>query len=176
MICFIIAAITADGFIAKNDRHPAFWTSKEDKKRFVDLTKRAGVVVMGSKTFATLPRPLKERVNIVYSRTKKYEGAETTHISPEELLKELDGRGIKEVAICGGGEIYTMFMKAAVVDTLHLTVEPILFGTGIKLFNADMLYHLKLVSSAQAENGALLLEYKVDYAGEARPAITDVRV
>ncbi|MEA2715089.1 MAG: dihydrofolate reductase [Candidatus Parcubacteria bacterium] len=176
MICFIIAALSADGFIAKNDRHPAFWTSKEDKKRFVDLTKRAGVVVMGAKTFATLPRPLKERVNIVYSRTKKYEGAETMDKSPEELLKELDSRGVKEVAICGGSEIYTMFMKAAVVDTLYLTIEPILFGTGIKLFNEDMLYHLKLISSMQAGNGALLLEYKVDYAGAARPAITDLRV
>ncbi|MFA6315375.1 MAG: dihydrofolate reductase family protein [Candidatus Paceibacterota bacterium] len=162
---FIIAALTADGYIAKNDKHPAFWTSKEDKKRFVELTKRAGVVVMGSKTFQTLPRALKERVNIVYSRSKTYEGAETMNAGPKDLLAELERRGHQEVAICGGSEIYTMFMKAGVVDRLFLTIEPILFGSGIRLFKEDMLYHLRLVSSSQAENGALLLEYAVDYSG-----------
>ena len=162
---FIIAAVTADGYIAKDDKHPAFWTSKEDKKRFVELTKRAGVVVMGAKTFQTLPRPLKERVNIVYSRSKAYEGTETMNLGPQELLAELEKRGHTEVAICGGSQIYTMFMKARVVDRLFLTIEPIIFGHGIKLFNEDMLFHLKLVSSSQAENGALLLEYAVDYSG-----------
>ncbi len=165
MKTFIIAALSADGYIAKNDTHPAFWTSKEDKKRFVELTKRAGVVVMGSKTFATLPRPLKERVNIVYSRSKTYEGAETMYKDPKGMLAELESRGFKEVAICGGAQIYTMFMKAGVVDTLYITIEPVVFGCGIKLFNEDMLYHLKLISSTQAENGALLLEYAVDYSG-----------
>jgi len=168
MQTFIIAAVTADGFIAKNDKHPAFWTSKEDKKRFVELTKRAGVVVMGSKTYATLPRPLSERLNIVYSRTKTYPGAETMNAGPVEVLRELERRGFKEVAICGGSEIYTMFMKAKVVDTLYLTVEPLVFGQGVKLFNEELLVHLKLVSSVQTESGALLLEYKTDYGAEKR--------
>lgn len=174
MKTFIIAAMTADGYIAKDDKHPAFWTSKEDKKRFVELTKRAGVVVMGSKTFQTLPRPLKERVNIVYSRNKRYEGAETMGLGPRELLNELEKRGHKEVAICGGSEIYTLFMKAKVVDRLFLTIEPILFGNGIRLFKEDMLFHLTLVSSTQAENGALLLEYAVDYSGTPKTDTSSV--
>lgn len=162
---FLIAAVSADGYIAKDEKHPAFWTSKEDKKRFVELTKRAGIVVMGSNTYSTLPRPLKERINIVYSKSKTFEGAETTQKSPQELLQELEGRGFKEVAICGGAAIYTMFMKANLVSTLYLTIEPIIFGKGIRLFNEEMLHHLKLVSSGQAENGALLLEYTVDHSG-----------
>jgi dihydrofolate reductase len=165
---FLIAAVTADGFIARDEKHSAFWTSKEDKKRFVELTKRAGVVIMGSTTYATLPRPLKERVNIVYSKTKTFEGAETTRKDPLELLKELESRGFKEVAICGGSKIYTMFMKAKVVDRLFLTIEPLVFGKGITLFNEELQYHLNLVSANQAENGALLLEYKVDYSGSVK--------
>lgn len=165
---FIIAAISADGYIAKDEHHPAFWTSKEDKKRFVELTKRAGVIVMGSNTFKTLPRPLKERVNIVYSRTKTFEGAETTQKPPEQLLAELQERGFKEVAICGGSNIYNLFMKSGLVDTLYLTIEPILFGKGLRLFMDDMLYRLKLISSQSTENGSLLLEYKVDYLGTGK--------
>lgn len=166
MRAFIIAAMTADGYIARNEHHAAFWTSKEDKRRFVELTKRAGVVIMGSTTHETLPRPLKERVNIVYSHSKKFEGAETTQKPPHELLKELEERGFKEAAICGGSHIYTMFMKARVVDTLFLTIEPVVFGTGIRLFNEDLHYQLKLVSAGQGEAGSLLLEYRVEFAGE----------
>jgi len=169
MKAFIIAALTADGYIAKDEHHPAFWTGKEDKKRFIELTKRAGVIVMGSTTFKTLPRPLKERVNIVYSRSKTFEGAEVTQRNPVDLLHDLEARGFKEVAICGGARIYSMFMKANVVDTLYLTIEPIVFGKGIRLFDDDMLHHLKLVNSTQTETGALLLEYKVDYSGVAKP-------
>jgi dihydrofolate reductase len=178
MHTFIIAAISADGYIAKDEHHPAFWTSKEDKKRFVELTKRAGVVVMGSSTFKTLPRPLKERVNIVYSRSQTFEGAEVTQKNPVELLAELESRGFKEVAICGGSYIYSMFMKSNMVNMLYLTVEPIIFGAGVRLFNEEMHFQLTLVSSVQTENGALLLEYKVNHAGTPRiePATSETPI
>lgn len=163
---FIIAAVTADGFIAKDAQHAALWTSKADKKRFIELTKRAGVVVMGSATWKTLGRPLKERVNIVYSKSQSFEGAEMTQKNPVELVAELEQRGFKEVAICGGSQIYSMFLKAGVVDSIYLTVEPIIFGKGITLFNEDLKYHLKLQSAVTSESaGSLLLEYKVDYTG-----------
>ena len=169
MKTFIIAAVSADGYIAKDDKHSAFWTSKADKARFVKLTKEAGVVIMGSNTYATLPRPLKERVNIVYSRNKTFEGAETTQKPPRELLADLEARGFKSVAICGGSSIYSMFMKAGVVDTIYLTVEPIIFGKGIGIFNEDMLFHLKLKSVQEsAESGSLLIEYQVNHSGTAK--------
>lgn len=161
MKVFIIAAQTLDGFIAKETNHPAFWTSKEDKHRFVELTKRAGVCVMGSTTFKTLPRPLKERVNIVYSRSHEFEGAETTNKNPIDLIKDLEERGFNEVAICGGSHIYNMFLKAGVVDTIYLTIEPLIFGTGISIFNEPMDIHLELKSHEKTEAGTLLLEYKV---------------
>src|SRR5689334_19489130 len=106
MKTFIIAAVSADGYIAKDAHHsPMFWTSKADKKRFVELTKQAGVVVMGSSTYITLSKPLKERVNIVYSKSKTFEGVEMTQDSPKDLLNKLEARGFKEVAICGGSNI-----------------------------------------------------------------------
>ncbi len=166
MKTFIIAAVSADGFIAKDAHHPALWTSKADKKRFIDLTKRAGVVVMGSTTFKTLGKPLRDRLNVVYSKSQTFEGTETTQESPKDLIKRLEEKGFKEVAICGGSQIYNMFMKAQVVDTIYLTIEPIIFGKGMNLFNEDLLYHLKLRSSQASESaGSLLLEYKVDYSG-----------
>jgi dihydrofolate reductase len=160
---FIVAAQTLDGFIAKDSNHPAFWTSKEDKVRFVELTKRAGVCVMGSSTYKTLPRPLKERHNVVYSRKENFEGenVETTSEAPIALIERLEKQGFKEIAICGGSNIYTMFLKAGVVDTLYVTIEPKLFGQGMTIFNEEMNIELELKGHEKTEGGTFLLEYKV---------------
>ncbi len=164
---FIIVAQTADGFIAKSSSHEATWTSKEDKKRFVEITKRAGVMVMGLNTFNTFPSPLKDRLHIVYSPDEEasknnIEGVvEYTKDSPEDLIKKLETRGFTEVAICGGTTIYTMFMKSGLVDTLYLTIEPKLFGKGMGIFNEDLDVNLKLVESSVTENGVVLAEYMV---------------
>ena len=162
MNCFIIASLSADGFIGMDASHSSFdWNSAEDKKRFVELTKRAGVIVVGSTTFATFKKPLKDRLNIIYSHSQSFEGAEVTQKEPAELLKDLEGRGFTEVAICGGAHIYSMFIKAGVVDTLYLTIEPIVFGGGIKLFSEAFTAKLKLENSVTTEDGTLLLEYSV---------------
>jgi dihydrofolate reductase len=164
MIPFIIAAISADGFIARDSHHPAFWTSKEDKKRFVELTKRAGVVVMGSTTFKTLPRPLAERVNIVYTRTKQIEGVETTQEDPRVLIDRLEAKGFTEVAICGGSEIYNLFLKEKLVRKIYLTIEPIVFGKGMTMFKDEMNYRLELMNLTKTEGGSVMLEYNVHYS------------
>ncbi len=160
--CFIVAALTTDGFLAKDKNQVSTsWNSSEDKKHFVELTKKAGVVVFGSTTFETFGKPLKDRLNIVYSRSKKYEGVEMAEDTPEVLLKRLEERGFSEVAICGGSSIYTKFLKAGVVDTLYLTVEPILFGKGITLFNDDVNFRLELISQNSTPQGTIFKEYKI---------------
>ena len=78
MSTFIVAVTSADGFIANEDHVRSFeWNSKADKDSFIHLTRDAGIVVMGSKTFETFakngeqPKPLPGRLNIVYSAFKK---------------------------------------------------------------------------------------------------------
>ena len=84
-----------------------------------------------------------------------------TEDEPETLLKKLEERGFTEVAICGGSSIYTKFLKAGVVDTLYLTVEPILFGKGITLFNNDVNFKLELISETSTPLGTIFKEYKI---------------
>jgi dihydrofolate reductase len=164
---FIIVAQTADGFIAKNSSHLAVWTSKEDKKRFIDITKKARVMVMGLNTFQTFPSPLKDRLHIVYSPEvdavkKNIEGVvEYTNLAPVDLIKNLEARGFDEVAICGGSTIYTMFIKSGLVDTIYLTTEPILFGSGMNIFKEDLDIKLELIDLEKTEGGTIFTEYKV---------------
>lgn len=159
---FIIAALTADGFIGKNNSHFADWTSKEDKAFFVEMSKKAGVVVMGLNTFNTIKKPLKDRVNIVYSEEEIHcEGVETTSKEPKKLLEELYERGFKEVVIAGGSQIYTLFMEAGLVNALYLTVEPLVFGSGISLFNKQIEKKLELKNIQKIGEQTLMLEYMV---------------
>ncbi|HEY4500449.1 MAG TPA: dihydrofolate reductase family protein [Candidatus Paceibacterota bacterium] len=164
MKTFIIAALTADGFIAKGHDHITTWTSKADKNFFKEMTKKAGVIVIGSKTFETIGRALPERRNIVLSRTKKFEGidgVETSAESPRDLVTRLEREGVRELAICGGAGVYTSFMKEGLIDTLYITVEPILFGTGLSLFKDSFETKLELKESRLIGDGAVLLEYTV---------------
>lgn len=164
MNVFIIAAITADGFIARSGTHGADWTGNEDKKVFVRLTKEAGTIVMGSRTFATIGHALPGRRNIVYTSNPELitaDGVETTSENPSALIERLEVEGIKSVAICGGAQIYDMFLRAGVVTEIYLTVISKLFGQGIPLFSSSIDQNLELMSTDTLDKGAVLLHFKI---------------
>jgi dihydrofolate reductase len=165
MTVFLIAAITADGFIAKDSNQLADWTSRADKKFFVKKTKEAGVILMGRKTFETIGKALPGRRNIVYtSKPEKFSfpETETTKEAPEDLIKRLALEGEKALAICGGASIYSLFLNEGLINKLYLTVEPVLFGQGISLLNNQTFINLKLADSQLLSTDVLLLEYDVE--------------
>ncbi len=168
MNTFIIVAHTADGFIAPIDiggqaKPSTVWTSGADKKKFVELTKKAGVIVMGLTTYKTIGRPLPGRLNVVYAPkdTPPIEGVMMTELAPEALIKELASKGYKEVAICGGSTIYTMFMQSGLVNKIYITVEPKLFGQGLTIFNKPIDKDTKLISVEKLSDDVIFLEYEV---------------
>lgn len=164
MKTFIIAALTADGFIGRTSGHTADWTGEEDKKVFVRLTKEAGTIVMGSRTFATIGRALPGRRNIVLtSRPEKIttEGIEPTSETPLELVKRLEAEGVEALAVCGGAAIYDAFMSSGLVNELYLTYVPTIFGRGVALFNSELDVKLKLKEETALADGAVLFHYEV---------------
>lgn len=166
MKTFLIVAQSLDGFIARNpDQSSLVWTSKADTKRFVSLTKRAGVIVMGAKTFSTIGKTLPGRRMIVYS-SKKIVGVETTTLPPRELIKKLEAEGHSEVAICGGSQIYTLFAKAGVIDTMYVTIESFVFGSGVRLFTEHIPLDIELVNEeTKTEGSTIFLTYRITHNG-----------
>ncbi len=165
---YIIVAETADGKIARHSNHEANWTSRTDKKHFIEMTKKSGVMIMGLNTFKTFPSPLKDRLHIVYSDEENAEKnnipgvVEYTKDNPEILIKKLEDRGFKEVAICGGSTIYTMFMKSGLVKNIYITIEPKLFGEGMSIFNQSLDVNMKLIGAKVVnEDGVILVEYEI---------------
>ncbi|MEK8108765.1 dihydrofolate reductase family protein [Micromonospora sp. M12] len=46
--------------------------------------------------------------------------------------------GGKDVAVAGGGSLVRQVLKAGLLDELELHVVPVVLGTGLRLFNADL--------------------------------------
>ena len=110
----IIAAVGKNLELGKNN--DLIWHFKEDMRFFKETT-TGHTVVMGRKTFESLPKALPNRRNIVISSNPDYvaEGAEVvTDINDIYSLAEND-----EVFILGGGKIYSRFINDA--DKLYLT-------------------------------------------------------
>lgn len=120
----LIAALAANNAIGGEDGKIPWSFHPEDMKLFSSKTKsEGGTVVMGRKTFLSLPekfRPLPDRKNIVLTRNLdwKYEGVEVFN-NKESLLESLRSKGIETLWVCGGGEIYAQFIDSA--DELHLS-------------------------------------------------------
>lgn len=165
MKVIIKMAITVDGKIAQKPDQPATWTSREDKKNFIAETKEAGVIIMGLKTYETLGKPLKDRLNIVLafnaSEHKNIPNQlEFTSDAPEKILENLKNRGFKKVIIGGGMMVNSLFLEKKLVDEIHLTVEPLIFGKGLSLCdNLTETNDLELISIEKLNNNTLLLKY-----------------
>ncbi len=158
----LIAAVSADGKIAQSqDQLSLDWTSKEDLRFFIEKTKEIGVVIMGRKTFDTIGKPLKDRQLVVMTRSPEgyevMEGVEFTSETPQEILRRLEGLGLKSVVLAGGSSIYSKFLHDGLVTDVYLTVEPILFGQGVPLASGFDRIDMKLEDVSElGENGVLL--------------------
>jgi dihydrofolate reductase len=170
MNVFLIAAISADGFVGKTGNHRSSdWTSPEDLRFYVDRIKEADAIIVGSRTFQTFHRYPKGSNWIIYTRTPetfenpnpKVITAMATNEEPKDLIKRLAAEGKQNIAISGGASVYTMFMNAGVVNKLYLTIEPVLFGSGIKLFDKDVSLALQLVNTIRLTDQTVVLEYNV---------------
>jgi len=166
MNILLLAAISVDGRIAKSADQLADWTSKEDKRFFVSKTKEAGALIMGRKTYDTIGRPLPNRLNLIMTRdadtSKNIDGElEYTSKSPREILDELKERGYESVVIGGGTSIYSLFLREGLVTDLYLTVESLLFGSGVALIDDVPQTNLDLQSVEKIGDQSVLIHYKI---------------
>ncbi|KQO00677.1 dihydrofolate reductase [Paenibacillus sp. Leaf72] len=110
----LIAAMDRNRTIGIGNKLP--WRLPAEMALFTKHT-LGKTVLMGRKTFESLPKPLKDRHNVVLTRQSDFasEGCEAVH-SIEEALSRF---GEEELMVIGGTEIYTQFLPIA--DKLYLT-------------------------------------------------------
>ena len=110
----LVVARASNGVIGKDGGLP--WHISADLKRFKALT-MGTVLVMGRKTFDSLPKVLPGRRHIVITRDRGWwaEGVEVAHSVGEALTMA----GSEPVSVIGGADIFQLFMPLA--DRIELT-------------------------------------------------------
>jgi dihydrofolate reductase len=111
----LVFAVARNGTIGVNGRLP--WRLPEDLKRFRALT-LGHAVIMGRKTWDSLPRALPQRQNIVVTRDRSFRaaGADIAHSLDEALALV----ALPPPVFCiGGAELYRLALPRA--DRLYLT-------------------------------------------------------
>ncbi len=111
----IIAAVSLNNVIGNKNK--LIWNIPNDLKRFKDLT-TGHSVIMGRKTFDSLPNPLPNRDNIVITRNTNYSNPDIKVCSSIEDAINLTKTDIQPFII-GGGEIYSQTINMA--DKIELT-------------------------------------------------------
>lgn len=161
----LLMAMTVDGMIARDSEHFPSWTSKEDKMMFKEVTRAAGVLIMGSKTYDAIGNPLPGRMNVVLTRNKQrisqLKNLVFTDRKPRELLTELEKEGFTEVILAGGSTINTLFARENLIDEIQVTYTPKIFGQGLSLFADRLSMDLKLIDFKKLGADELIARYRV---------------
>ena len=107
MIISLIVAIAQNGVIGKSNGEMS-WHVKEEFQHFKNTT-LGFPIIMGRKTFETLGKPLKGRLNIVVSKNQSYKTLFDDVVVESSLDKAIEhckNINYERIFIIGGGEIY----------------------------------------------------------------------
>lgn len=119
-----IVAVDRAGAIGKGGGLP--WHFAADMKFFKEQT-TGNAVVMGRKTWASLKRPLPNRLNIVLSRSADAEPRESVlWLRDRESVLSLEGYLKCDLYVIGGAQVFEMFRERIdrwLVTEVPLTVE-----------------------------------------------------
>ena len=100
----------------------------------------------------------------VFSRSKpvgEREGVTFTNKTPAAVVNQLRKRPGKDIWLMGGGELARDFLKADLVDELHIGVVPVLLGEGIPLFPPGFPQRdFTLIENKTYSKGLIALKYK----------------
>jgi len=117
----IVVAISKNYAIGKDN--DLLWRLPDDFRFFKQVT-LDHVVILGRKTFDSLPGLLPRRTFVIITRQEDYQAPEGHYAvnSLEEALSLCEvKRQEKEVYIIGGGTIYKESLDKNLVDRMHIT-------------------------------------------------------
>jgi dihydrofolate reductase len=106
---------------------------------------------------------------IVFSRTlrqRDYPNLTIVSENPEQALADLRAKPGKDIWLFGGDSLFRSLLEARQLDTVQVSVIPVLLGEGISLLPREPSserFKLKLASSGMFKTGIVSLEYAVEH-------------
>jgi len=160
--------ISIDGYIARLDGTFDFLFMPSDFS-MAEFFASIDTGIMGRKTYEVAKAQGEggfgpKIKTYVLSRTLppgERQGMTFVNMPPEALVEEIRQHKGKDIWLMGGGEIARDFLKADLVDELHLGVVPVLLGEGLPLFPGGFPQrNFELMENKTFSRGLISLKYR----------------
>ena len=133
-------ASSLDGYIA-GPKGEIDWITMDPEIDFSALMGQFDTLLVGRRTFETMAKAGRTTMpgmkTIVFSRTlnpSKYPEVTVVSEMHNEKLSSLRAGSGKDIWLFGGGSLFQSLLEAGFVDTVELSVMPVLLGGGIPFF------------------------------------------
>lgn len=165
-------ATSVDGYIAKSNGRLG-WLEGEDPHCDSDYgysnhIKNIDTVIMGMTTYTQIVEelspnnwPYKDMMTYVFTHKEYFDKENIKFISShvEEFITTLKAQDGKYIWICGGADIVNQCLKCKLIDEIHLTIIPVILGSGIRLFGNDNPLQLLKLEETMQVNGVINVRY-----------------
>jgi dihydrofolate reductase len=166
-----LVAMSLDGFIA-GPNGEADWIGVDPEVDFPAIWAQFDTGLMGRKTYEAAVCRLGEEAFaeikiIVFSRTMKPQDHPNVSVIPElnaDWVRTLKTAAGKDIWLFGGSELFRTFLDAGCIDTVEVTIIPVMLGIGVPLMGPP--YHpsrMKLFNSKIYRSGRISLSYEIQH-------------
>lgn len=165
----IYIAASIDGYIARKD-NSLDWMDRvggyDEDYGFKKLLESIDTLIIGRKTYEVAttvadPYPGKRVVVLSNKLDSVRVGMELYRGSLVELAAKLHSQGTRHIWVDGGVTI-SQFLASRMVDTMTLSIIPVILGDGLPLFNViGKEIACRLISSQGYSSGLVQLSYEI---------------
>lgn len=165
----IYIAASIDGYIARKD-NSLDWLDRvggfDEDYGFKSLIDNIDTLVIGRKTYeiaTTVPDPYPGKKVVVLSNSLNSvkDGMELYRGDLSELVAKLQAAGSRHIWVDGGVTI-SQFLASGLVDTMTLSIIPVLLGSGLPLFHTiGKEIPCRLISSQSYRSGLVQQRYEI---------------
>jgi len=159
--------MSLDGYIAgPNGEYD--WIGADAEFDFAAFWEQFDTLVMGRRTYELAIKTRGESAfagmtSIVFSRTLKQKDHPKATVVPDlktDWISDLKAGSGKDIWLFGGSGLFRCFLDCALVDTIEVSIIPVLLGAGIPLLPPPYSpTKLRLVSDRVYKSGRVSLVY-----------------
>lgn len=164
--------ISLNGMIARENGDED-WLPQDGWDAFLQQVYKYKNVVVGRETYEIVKEKYQEDnfdaikgvLKIIVTRNSNYAAPDESYVvahSPEEAIRLVEEHGLEYAYVGGGGKLAGSFLRAKLVEGLHLTVLPKIIPKGRPFIGNEDFADVELeLLKSEAHDGKVVLDYKV---------------